>query len=64
MCLNLGVRERIEVIELSQFLASNLLEWSRFDSSRQSSALQQLIDAYNALIDRHETDPSLRINAA
>ncbi len=64
MSHHLGIRDRIEVIELAQFLAANLLEWSRFDSGQQTDALRQLIAAYNDLVDAHETDPSLRITEA
>ena len=61
MAANMGIRERIEVIELAQFLSTNLLEWSKFDSAHHSVALDRLITAYNAMVMRHETDPSLCI---
>jgi Domain of unknown function (DUF4928) len=61
MAANMGIRERIEVIELAQFLSTNLLEWSKFDSAHHSGALERLITAYNTMVMRHETDPSLCI---
>lgn len=61
MASNIGIRERIEIIELPQFLSTNLLEWTRFDSNQHPEALSRLITAYNRIVHQHETDPSLRI---
>jgi hypothetical protein len=61
MANHLGIRDRIEVIELAQFLSTNVLEWSGFDSHQHTAALQRLVESYNLLVARHETDPSLHI---
>lgn len=56
-----GIAARVEIIELEQFLAANLHEWSRFDMAARNVKVNELIERYNLLIDEHETDPSLRI---
>jgi hypothetical protein len=53
--------ERIEVFEISQFIAANVYEWSRFRQSDRPLKINDLIDSYNRIIDSVETDPSLRI---
>jgi hypothetical protein len=52
---------RVETLELEQFLVTNITEWAEFAPSERKACLQKLLDAYNELIDRCETDPSLRI---
>ena len=49
------------MIEAEQFIATNILEWSKFTAPNQRVELMRLIGAYNMLIDRFETDPSLLI---
>ncbi|NLI93100.1 MAG: DUF4928 family protein [Peptococcaceae bacterium] len=46
----------------AQFIATNLYEWSHFDSTRQKDTIENLIGIYNQLIENYETDPSLRVN--
>ena len=53
--------ERIDVFEVEQFIALNIYELSRFTATGRSEAIRRLVDAYNAIIDAAETDPSLRI---
>lgn len=55
------IAARVEVVELEQFLATNIHEWSRFELNTRNLKIHELIDRYNVLIDQHETDPSLRI---
>lgn len=55
------IEGRIDVIEAEQFIATNILEWSKFTAPNQRVELMRLIGAYNMLIDRFETDPSLLI---
>ena len=57
-----GIAARVEIIELEQFLAANIHEWSRFEMAARNLKVNELIDRYNLLIDEHETDPSLRID--
>ncbi|MGH6922447.1 MAG: DUF4928 family protein [Propylenella sp.] len=55
------LNDRIDVIEIEQFLASNLYEWSEFDRDARPATVQQLIDRYNEIVSKCESDPSLRI---
>ena len=58
---NSEASERIEVFEISQFIAANVYEWSEFKQASRPTKIKELIDAYNKLIDSVETDPSLKI---
>ena len=58
-----GIASRVEIIELEQFLAANIHEWSRFQTANRNAKVGAMVDRYNMLIDEHETDPSLRIDA-
>ena len=53
---------RIEVIEAEQFIAANILEWSRFGEKSQRGEIERLISRYNEIVKSVETDPSLIIN--
>ena len=55
---------RIDVFDAEQFLAANLLELSLFISANQKATVDQFIATYNTIIDRCETDPSLKIRLA
>lgn len=59
---NKGIRDRIDVFEIEQFLASNLYELGRFATDGRRAALNDLIDRYNEIIEEFETDPSLKID--
>jgi hypothetical protein len=48
-------------MDAEQFIAGNLHELSAFKVADRMVTLQKLVDTYNAIIDEHETDPSLRI---
>jgi len=56
-----GLQERIEVIGIETFLATNIAELGGFEGVGIATAFDGIIDRYNALIDAHEVDPSLRI---
>lgn len=59
---NMGLVDRVELIEFEQFIATNIYELSRFESPRRKVSLGNLVDAYNKIIDEVETDPSLKID--
>lgn len=59
-----GLSKRIEVLDITQFLVANMLEWTGFDGSQRRDTFEGLISRYNAIIDECETDPSLRIELA
>lgn len=55
------VLKRIEIIDAEQFIATNVYEWSAFDSAKQKDPIENLINTYNDLIENYETDPSLKV---
>lgn len=54
--------QRIDVIEVEQFLAGNLFEWSKFRHTERQASVVELFTRYNAIVSEKETDPSLRID--
>lgn len=58
---NLDLLDRVEILELEQFIATNVLEWSRFKREQRPVSVRELIDCYNCIVGECETDPSLRI---
>lgn len=56
-----GIGDRIDVFDIEQFLASNLYELGLFAPVGRKETAAKLIDAYNAIIDSCETNPSLKI---
>lgn len=56
-----GVEDRIDVIEIEQFLAANVYERSGFEREARVEFVRTLIDGYNRIVSEAETDPSLRI---
>jgi len=58
---NKGIGHRIDVFEIEQFVALNLYELGRFGSDGRKTALVDLVNRYNEIIEEFETDPSLKI---
>lgn len=56
-----GVRERIEVLEIGQFVATNAQELGLFAGRDVAGALDRIIERYNVVVDEYEADPSLKI---
>lgn len=56
-----GIDGRIDIIEAEQFIATNILEWSHFIGKMQHTEIVRLIEQYNAIVQKYETDPSLLI---
>jgi hypothetical protein len=61
---NAGIADRLDIIEFEQFIATNIYELGQFFADQRSIKINELIDYYNAIVDAHETDPSLRIEIA
>lgn len=59
-----GLQRRIEVLDIVQFLVANLLEWTSFEGNQRRQTFKELIERYNGIIERCETDPSLKIEVA
>jgi hypothetical protein len=58
---DVDIGNRIDVLEIEQFVATNVYEWSEFDDVRRPVKVGQLVDAYNRIIEGCETDHSLKI---
>lgn len=57
----LEIDGRIDILEIEQFLAANIIEWSNFEITNYQLEMEKLIAKYNEIIDQTETDPSLKI---
>lgn len=58
---NASVAERIDIIEIEQFIATNVYEWTAFQQTKRAVSVRQMIETYNRIIEECETDPSLKI---
>jgi len=58
---NAGLGERIDVFEVEQFVALNLYELGKFAAEGRRVAVGELVTRYNEIIEKVETDPSLKI---
>lgn len=59
---NAGLCGRVEVLEVGQFVATNVFEWTGFDDGCRPDSIKKIVDQYNIIIENCETDPSLRID--
>ena len=57
-----GIAERVEVIEVEQFIAANMHELGLFEAAATGANVRRLIERYNELIEAHQNDPSLKID--
>jgi len=58
---NAGLADRIDIFEIEQFVALNLYEWGKFGAEGRKTAVADLVKRYNEIVEKFETDPSLRI---
>ncbi len=58
---NKGIGHRIDIFEIEQFVALNLYELGKFGPEGCKNALVDLVKRYNEIIEKVETDPSLKI---
>lgn len=58
---NANVSDRVDILEIEQFVATNIFKWSTFQKTKLTLIFRQLIESYNRIIDDCETDPSLKI---
>jgi hypothetical protein len=61
---NAGIAERVDVLDVEQWLAADVLDRQGQSVSSRSAALEGLLERYNAIVGAVETDPSLRIEIA
>ena len=59
---NAGIVDRLELLEIEQFLATNIHELGLFETNQRRMKIKELVARYNEIVDEHETDPSLRID--
>ena len=57
-----GVADRIDVLDIEQFLTCNLYQHGRFESSGRRKMAKDLVASYNRLVSDYEGEPSLHIN--
>lgn len=56
-----GIGGRIEVWDIQQFLSTNVYEHGVFDHTGRAGIINTIVIEYNGIIDRYESDPSLKI---
>jgi hypothetical protein len=61
LALNAGIADRIDVLEVEQFVATNVYEKSAFSASKRAVTVAGLIEKYNKIVEACESDPSLKI---
>lgn len=59
---NQGIRDRIDIIEAEQFIATNIMEWGCFSTAPQRQEVERLINRYNEIIEKVETDWGMKIS--
>ena len=57
-----GIADRIEILEIEQFVTTNIYEWSGFRQRERPVTVRELVKAYNRIVETCETDPSLKIS--
>ena len=60
----LGIVDRVEIIDFVQFVVTNIHERSSFARDDRYTQIERLVENYNRIVDSYETDPSLRIEIA
>lgn len=58
---NAGLSDRIDIFEVTQFVALNVYELGSFAAVGRRTAVIEIVEKYNQVIEEWETDPSLRI---
>ena len=58
---NASISDRIDLLEIEQFIAVSLYEISQFKAADHKAAVTHLVERYNAIVQAVETDPSLMI---
>jgi len=57
-----GINGRIDLLEVEQFLATNVYEISLFKTADRKITVERLIEKYNEIVEECETDPSLKVS--
>jgi hypothetical protein len=56
-----GLSDRIDIMDVEQFLAANLFKLTRFKILDRHTIFGKFIETYNRVVSENETDSSLRI---
>lgn len=64
IALDAGISQFIEIIEIEQFMASNVHELGRFNAEGRRDTVAAIVSRYNMIVGEVETDPSLVIETA
>ena len=62
LAANAGILDKVDILEIEQFMATNVYKWSRFVQEKRAVTIGELVEAYNRIIDECETDHSLKIS--
>jgi hypothetical protein len=54
-------RDRIDIMDVAQFLTANIYEHSLFKAGDCKSTVQTILERYNQIVEECETDPVLKI---
>lgn len=57
-----GISERLEVWDIQQFLSMNVYEHGLFERDERMKTVSKIVTGYNNIIDKYESDPSLKID--
>lgn len=58
---NIQLAARIDIFEIEQFIALNIYELAKFAEDSRATAVKDIVDRYNEIIEEFETDPSFSI---
>ncbi len=58
---NRRLANRIDMFEIEQFIALNLYELGQFGEEGRKTAVADLVERYNEIVEEFETDPGLKI---
>jgi Domain of unknown function (DUF4928) len=62
LAANAELAHRIDIFEIEQFVALNLYELGKFAADGRRVAVGEVIARYNEIVEKVETDPSLKID--
>ena len=61
LAIDADISSRVDVWDIQQFLSININEHGLFDEQLRTAKLADILERYNQIIEKNETDPSLKI---
>lgn len=49
LAISFGIEDRLDILEVEQFVASNIYEWCGFAQQQRAASIEELISAYNRI---------------